>query len=1071
MFALDIAKKEVQMRTRKLMILFVAVLLTAGLTIPTVQARQESKKNNSVEALIIPDLFKNMAWRNIGPANMMGRVADIEAVPGNPNIVYVGAASGGIWKTVNGGVTWTSIFDNQPVASIGDLALEPDNPDVIYAGTGESNVRNSVSFGNGIYKSTDGGNTWWHLGLEDTEHISRIVINPKNPDIIYVGALGHAFGPNEERGVFMSTNGGRTWEKVLYTDDRHGVADMDINPQNPNIVYAGLWLFERKPWTFTSGDEDGGVFRSIDGGQTWKKITKGLPKLVGRLGIKVARSNPDVVYVITESPEGTLYRSDDRGETFRNVSKDIQIVSRGFYYTDLRVDPADENRVYAVSSRLSLSIDGGKTFRRISPETHVDFHSLWIDPENPHRMWQGQDGGVCVSYDRGKTWDYVNNFPIGQFYQIYADSREPFYYVGGGMQDNGTWSGPSRNKEPFGILNDDWRMVSFGDGFHIVVHPQNDEYFLSESQGGNIMRTDMRTREQQIVSPQPRRADGAPVSTLKYRFNWNTPIILSLHNSQTVYVGGNVVFKSTDFGTTWEIISPDLTTNDPVKQRTAGGPAWTENTTAEYHCAIISLSESPLQPGILWAGTDDGKLHVTMNAGEAWQSVIENVPKIPPFSPVSHVEPSRISAGAAYCSFDRHMLDDFRPFVYKTTDFGRTWINITGNLPEKAYVWVVREDPRNQDIIYAGTELGLFVSFNQGKHWINLRMKNLPTVSVHDILIHPRENDIILGTHGRSLWILDDVSFLQELNPNILTNPAHLFSIRPTLRYTTKPTRYGIGDKVYRGSNPPYGAYVTYSLKETLEKKVPVKVEIMDSSGGVIRTIKNIPKEGGVHRVAWDLSLEEPRPRRQVRVEEDFFFRGPRGPLALPGTYTARLTVGENTYEKSFEIRLDPTVSVSQDDLEIQQQYSIQLIDMQSFVNDGLRALDILEKQIEERKETLNRQGENIPKEVMEAVENHSKKIESLKDFLVRPEGTARWSEGPRLIGRLSRLFGSIDGVNAPPTKAQLDYFRELEEEFRKALAEVNNYLSQSVKELNNTFRKFQVPLLLLPEPVEVPEK
>ncbi len=1059
------------MRTRKLMILCVAVLLTAGLTIPTVQARQESKKNITVEALIIPDLFKNMSWRNIGPANMMGRVADVEGVPGNPNIVYVGAASGGIWKTVNGGVSWTPIFDDQPVASIGDLALEPGNPDVIYAGTGESNVRNSVSFGNGVYKSTDGGNTWWHLGLEDTEHISRIVINPKNPDIIYVGALGHAFGPNKERGVFMSTDGGRTWEKVLYTDDRHGVADMDINPQNPNIVFAGLWLFERKPWTFTSGDEEGGLFRSIDGGRTWEKITKGLPKLVGRLGIKVARSNPDVVYVITESPEGTLYRSDDRGETFRNVSKNVQIVSRGFYYTDIRVDPADENRVYAVSSRLSLSIDAGKTFRRISPETHVDFHSLWIDPENPNRMWQGQDGGVCVSYDRGKTWDYVNNFPIGQFYQIYADSREPFYYVGGGMQDNGTWSGPSRNKEPFGILNDDWRMVSFGDGFHIVVHPRNNEYFLSESQGGNIMRTDMRTREQQIVSPQPRRADGAPVSTLKYRFNWNAPILLSLHNSQTVYVGGNVVFKSTDFGTTWEIISPDLTTNDPEKQRTAGGPAWTENTTAEYHCAIISLSESPLQPGILWAGTDDGKLHVTMNGGEAWQSVIENVPKIPPFSPVSHVEPSRISAGVAYCSFDRHMLDDFRPFVYKTTDFGRTWTNVTGNLPGKAYVWVVREDPRNPDIIYAGTELGLFVSFTQGKHWINLRMKNLPTVSVHDILIHPRENDIILGTHGRSLWIFDDVSFLQELTPDILTNLAHLFSIRPALRFNTKPTRYGIGDKVYRGPNPPYGAYLTYSLKQTLEKKVSVMLEIVDSTGQVIRTIKNIPKERGIHRVAWDLRLEGPRPRRQVRVEEDFFTRGPRGPLALPGTYTARLTVGLKTYEKSFEVRLDPTVKVSQNDLQIQKQYSIQLIDMQSFVNDGLRALDFLKKQIEERKETLGRQGENIPREVMEAIESHLKKIGSLQDYLTRPEGTARWSEGPRLIGRLSRLFGSIDGVNALPTKAQQDYFRELEEEFRKALTGVNNYLSQSARELNNTFRKFKVPLLILPEPVKMPEK
>ena len=974
-------------------------------------------------------------------------------------------------KLSTGGVTWTPIFDDQPVASIGDLALEPGNPDVIYAGTGESNVRNSVSFGNGVYKSTDGGKTWWHIGLEDTMHISRIVVNPKKPDVIYVGALGHAFGPNKERGVFMSTDGGKTWDKVLYTDDRHGVADMDINPQNPNIIYAGLWLFERKPWTFTSGDENGGVFRSIDGGQTWEKMTRGLPKLMGRLGIKVAKSNPNVVYVIKESPEGTLYRSDDRGETFRNVSRDVQIVSRGFYYTDIRVDPADENRVYAVSSRLSLSIDRGQNFRRISRETHVDFHSLWIDPENPNRMWQGQDGGVCVSYDRGKTWDYVNNFPVGQFYQICADNREPFYYVGGGMQDNGTWYGPSRNREPFGILNDDWRMISFGDGFHIVVHPMNQELFLSESQGGNIMRTDMRTREQQIVSPQPRRADGAPVSTLKYRFNWNVPIILSLHNTQTVYIGGNVVFKSTDFGSTWEIISPDLTTNNPEKQKTAGGPAWTENTTAEYHCSIISLAESPLQPGVLWVGTDDGNLHVSMNGGETWKSVVENVPKVPSYSPVSHIEPSRTSAGVAYCSFDRHMLDDFRPFVYKTTDFGRTWTNVTGNLPEKAYVWVVREDPRNPNIIYAGTELGLFVSFTQGKHWIKLRMKNLPTVSVHDILVHPRDNDLILGTHGRSIWIFDDVSFLQELTPDKLANPAHLFTVRPALRYATKPTRYGIGDKVYRGPNPPYGALITYYLNEKPDKKVAVKLEILDKTGKVIRTVKNIPKDAGMNRIAWDLRLEGPRPRREVKREENFFFRGPQGPLVLPGTYTVQLTLGENTYNTSFKVRVDPTVRVSLDQLKIQQQYSIQLRDMQSFVNDGLRALDILEKQIEERKDILGKQRRNIPKEVADAIESHAKKIESLKDILATPEGRAFWSEGPRLGRRLSRLFGSIDGVHAPPTQAQIDYFRELEEEFNSAIGEVNDYLSRSVKDLNKTFKKFQFPLLLLPEPVKIPGK
>ncbi len=474
------------MTIRRVWHLIIIPILIAALFPPGTAAQSDPQE--VAEALpITSQLFRHIQWRDIGPANMMGRITDVEGVPGNSNLVYVGSASGGVWKTENGGVTWSSIFDDQPVASIGDIALEPGNPDVIYVGTGESNVRNSVSFGNGIYKSTDGGKTWGHLGLEDSERISRIVINPRNPRIVFVGALGRAFGPNRERGVFRSTDSGVTWQKVLYTDDRHGVADLDINPQNPNLVYAALWRFERKPWTFVSGDTSGGLYRSVDGGSNWSKITSGLPALVGRIGVKVAPSRPDVIYAITESPEGTLYRSDNGGESFQRVSQEVEIVSRGFYYTDLRVDPTDENRVYAIASRLQVSIDGGEKFRRISSSTHGDYHALWIDPQDPNRMWQGQDGGVCVSFDRGQRWDYVNTFALGQFYQIYVDNREPFYYVGGGLQDNGTWYGPSRSREPYGILNDDWRMISFGDGFHIVVHPDDPELFLSESQGGRIM--------------------------------------------------------------------------------------------------------------------------------------------------------------------------------------------------------------------------------------------------------------------------------------------------------------------------------------------------------------------------------------------------------------------------------------------------------------------------------------------------------------------------------------------------------------------------------------------------------
>ncbi len=1052
------------MDIRRLTAICLGVVFFLAFGIQPVYSELLTKQRDSQEPEISSELFKHLLWRNIGPANMMGRVSDVEGVPGKPNIVYVGSASGGIWKTTNNGLTWTSIFDKQSVASIGDIALEPGNPDVIYAGTGESNVRNSVSFGNGVYKSTDGGKTWIYLGLKDTRHISRIVINPKNPKTVYVGALGHAYGSNPARGVYMSTDGGKNWQRVLYIDDRHGVADMDINPQNPNIVYAAMWRFERKPWTFTSGDTEGGLFKSVDSGSTWIKLSNGLPKLVGRMGVKVAPSNPDIVYVMTEAKNGTLYKSYDEGESFQVVSKNVEIVSRGFYYTDLRIDPKDENRVYALSSGLYLSIDGGEKFKRISSSTHGDYHSLWIDPLNPKRIWQGQDGGICVSYDRGKTWDYVNSFPICQFYQIYADNREPFYYVGGGLQDNGTWYGPSTSREPYGIMNEDWRMISFGDGFHIIVHPDDHELFISESQAGGIVRTNMRTREQQDISPQPRRADGAPVSTLKYRFNWNTPIILSPHDKNTVYIGANVVFKSTNFGDTWEIISKDLTTNDPEKQKVAGGPPWPENTTAEYYCTIISLAESPAQPGVLWAGTDDGHLHVSMDGGEVWKSVVNSIPDIPSDSPVSHVEPSHTSAGMAYISFDRHMLDDFRPYVFRTADFGRTWINITGDLPENAYVWVLREDPKNSRIIYAGTELGIFVSFSRGDKWVKLNWSNMPVVAVHDIIIHPRDNDLILGTHGRGIWILDSISFLQEISPDLLRQEAYIFTIKPAMRYVLKPTRYGIGDRVFRGKNQEYGALITYYLKQEPGKNSKVKLEIMNESREVIRTIDDISSKAGLNRTSWDLRYEGPWSSKKDEEEENYFFGGSQGPQVLPGIYTIRISIGERSFEKPLRVRLDPTVETAPEDIAMQLEYTYKLRDWQSTLNRGVSVLDTIEAQLKERKKTLENSAVEFPEEVRVAIESNSKKMSGIRDTLIRPEGKPCWSQGPRLLGRIRSLFRNIDGVNAGPTRAQVIYFNELKEEFETAVASINNFLSGSVKELNDLFSHNRTPVLLIPK-------
>jgi photosystem II stability/assembly factor-like uncharacterized protein len=1013
--------------------------------------------------------FERLEWRSIGPANMGGRTADVEGVPGDPSIVYVATASGGLWKTTNGGVRWTPLFERQGTISIGDIALEPGNPDVVWVGTGESNPRNSVSFGDGVYKSTDGGKSWQHVGLRDSERISRILISPRNPEVVWVGALGRAFGPNEERGVFMTTDGGKTWTRTLYIDNEHGVADMDIDPSNPNVLYAAMWKFRRAPWTHTSGSERGGVFKSIDGGRTWKKLENGLPKLVGRIGVKVAPSNPSVLYAITEAKDGTLYRSDDRGETWRNVSKQTSIVSRGFYYTDLRVDPQNEERVYAVASILYVSIDGGRNFRSITGRTHIDYHALWIDPQNPKRMWQGQDGGVAVSYDAGETWEYVNNMPLGQFYQIHLDDRQPFYHISGGLQDNGTWAGPSRTREPAGILNDDWRMVSFGDGFFALTHPDDPDLYLTESQGGNVVRTDMRNREQQLVVPYMG-DDGGPAEFAKYRFNWNAPLVSSPHDGKVVYLGGNVLFRSADFGKTWAAISPDLTTNDKSKQRDAGGPIAFENTGAEYYSTIISVAESPRRAGTIWIGTDDGNLQLTTDGGKTWANLTKNVPGLAPNSPVSHVEPSRTDAETAYVSFDRHMLDDFRPYIFRTTDGGRTFRNITGNLPAKAHVWVVREDPKNPRLLYAGTELGLYASYTGGGEWFFLGLKNLPHVAVHDIVVHPRENDLVLGTHGRSIWIFDDATPIQQLTPQIAASDAHLFDVRPAVRYTTRFTRYGIGDKVFAGPNPAYGALITYYLKEKLDEKIKPKLQVLDSTGKVITEMENIAKEKGLNRISWNLRYGGPEVRRPPRDEEVQFTGPPRGPQVVPGTYTARLVLGDKTYERPIVVRLDPTVSAPAADLQATFEMALRLRDMQSETNRALRTLDSLKTQIEFVERTLKERQTDAPKELTDRLAAEKKRIDELAGKLAQPEGGLGFEGRAQLVDKIGGLFFTIDGTNAAPTPAQHELYAELQKESAAKLGEVNRYFAETVAQLNEALRRAGAPTLVVGKPAGAPK-
>jgi photosystem II stability/assembly factor-like uncharacterized protein len=1010
--------------------------------------------------------MSNLSWRSIGPANMGGRIADVEGVPGNANIVYVATASGGIFKTTNGGMSWTPIFDRQNTLSIGDIALEPGNPDVIWVGTGESAVRNSVGFGDGVYKSTDGGKTWKYLGLKDTNTISKIVINPKNPDIAYVAAIGHVWGPNDDRGIFMTTDGGKTWQKTLYIDNQHGASDLAIDPQNPNILYAAMWRFERRPWTFTSGSDKGGVFRSTDGGRTWNKVEKGLPKLIGRIGLAVSPSNPDVVYAIAETKEGTVYRSDDKGETFRQVSKQKDLVSRGFYYTKIRVDPTDENKVYAVASLLFKSLDGGRNFSRISPSTHIDFHALWIDPLNPKRMWQGQDGGTAVSYDEGQSWEYVNNYPAGQFYQVFADNAEPFYNLSGGLQDNGTWVGPGRNREPTGIHNDDWRMISFGDGFYAVAHPDNPDLFLTESQGGNVVRTDMNNREQQLVIPFF--GVGGAAENDKVRFNWNAPLVLSPHDKNTVYLGGSTVFKSTDFGKTWTAISPDLTSGNGERLKNAGGPVAQENTSAEYYETVISVAESPVQHGMIWAGTDDGNLQMTADGGKSWTLLTKNVPNLPADSSVSHVEPSKTGANVAYVAFDRHKMDDYKPYVYKTTDGGKTFTNITGNLPANGYVHIVREDPRNTNLLYAGTEVGLYASWDGGRTWSELNLKNLPKVAVHDILVHPRDNDLILATHGRSLYVFDDATPIQQMSPEIMRGEGYVFDVRPGYRFSTRMTRYGVGDKIFRGQNPPSGALITYYLKDKADEKAAVKMQILDQTGKTIYEAKNLPKEKGLNRIAWSLRQEGARLRRPPTGEQLEFAGPPQGPQVVPGTYKVRILVGDKTIgERNVEVKMDPTVQVAPADLQTQYEMAIRLRDMVSPMNDGLRQIDSVKTQTDQIESVAKDRLGEMPADLTKSIADFKKRTTDVLSNLTVNQEDSNWAPS-RYADQLSSLYFTVSGGNSAPTPTMKENFEMLQKEFPNRIADINRFAGEDVVKFNQTLQKYGLPVIVVGKKVEV---
>ena len=993
-------------------------------------------------------MLRKFVWRGIGPASMGGRIDDVAVVESNPYTIYVGFATGGVWKTVNNGTTWTPIFDTYSVASIGDIAIAPSDPNVVWVGTGEPNNRQSSSFGDGVYKSTDGGKTFTHMGLRDTQTIARILIDPRDPNTVYAAAVGHLFGPNKERGVFKTTDGGRTWANVKFIDEDTGFIDMVMDPADSKTLYAASYQRRRTSWGFNGGGPGSGIWKTVDAGRTWRKLEgAGLPEVkpLGRIGLDVSRSNPNVVYAQIEvgastgtggeepvvaqatptpvpgaspspsptaSPQASptptpldpkrsgVWRSDDKGRTWRHVSNEN---NRPMYYSKIRVDPRNPETVYVGGLNLSKSLDGGKTFRSLQPNIpHSDHHAIWINPANSSHLIDGNDGGLIFSYDQGETWEYVNTIPAAQFYAVSADMRRP-YYVYGGLQDNGSWGAPSATRSNAGITNADWFRVGGGDGFYTQNDPSDHLTVYAESQNGAMQRLDMRTGRSTSIrprGPQQRRGPGgagggqqaaaatttqqggvsgapppqtgatpqpgaqtagapppgtqlpatpasedvmqqlaalaaaqgfgglggqpnvvpAPPPGTTYRFYWNSPLVLSPHNPRLVYAGGNRLFKSLDRGDTWTA-SVDLTKSIDrntlsIMNVRGNQPMASKNDGYQSYGHVTTVAESPLVPGVLWVGTDDGNLQVSRDGGATWSNVAKNVPVLAEKSGelyhVSRVEPSRFDAAACYVAVDGHRFDDHKPYVYVTSDYGKTWKSVAGGLPAVGNVNVIREDPKNRSLLYAGTEYGLFVSLDAGATWQRF-MSGMPTVRIDDILVHPRDNDLIAGTHGRGIYILDDITPLQQLAARAAAADSHLFEVRPAVLWLNdvRYSRAATGGKVFRGANPAAGTAISYYLKNA--PAGDVKITVSDYTGRVIRNLAGT-KDAGINRVQWNLRRDPPpRPPNLPRGlgggggggGGGFNQLFNQGAFVEPGTYVVKLSVGGKDHTTRVVVEAD----------------------------------------------------------------------------------------------------------------------------------------------------------------------
>ncbi|MFD2247891.1 exo-alpha-sialidase [Pontibacter ruber] len=1041
------------------------------------------------------DVFKQMKARSIGPAVMSGRITAIDAVVSNPDIMYVGAASGGVWKSENGGVSWNPIFDDQPNINIGSIAVQQSNPSVLWVGTGEGNPRNSVNMGNGIYKSIDGGRTWKHMGLSKTFNIHRILIDPTNPDVVYAGVIGLPFGDHKERGVYKTTDGGKTWEQVLFTNEKSGVADMVMDPTNPNKLVVAMWQHRRTAWDFTSGGAGSGLYITYDGGKTWKKKTEadGLPKGdFGRIGIAMSRSMPNRIYALVEAGKNGLYRTDDGGEKWTKVTEDASIVTnRPFYFNEIFVDPKNENRIYMIYQPIAMSEDGGKSFKVIADleKVHADHHAFWIHPENPNLIIDGNDGGVAISRDRGKTWAFPETIPIGQFYHVNVDNEVP-YNIYGGLQDNGSWTGPAYQFSQGGIRNYAWQSVLYGDGFDVMPDPEDARYGYAMSQGGNLARYDKETGRTQFLKPTI-----ADYKT-KLRFNWNAAIAQDPFNKGSIYYGSQFVHKSNDKGMTWETISPDLTLNNPEhhKQNESGGLTL-DITSAENHNTILTIAPSALQQGVIWAGTDDGNVHVTRDGGKTWTNVSKRLPGLPKEAWIPQITASRHNAGEAYVVANHYRAgSDFAPYIYRTTDFGKTWKRLVDEKQVKGYALSFLQDPTEPRLMFAGTEHGLWVSIDEGKNWKQWE-QGIPATPVMDLAIQEREADLVIGTFGRSIFVLDNIRPLRKLaatGGKALEKPlvafeasdAYLANYRNAVGYMNDT------DNLYQAQNRPAGANLTYYIKpkqkpeagktsgaakpaKKKEKKVTVNketgakmattlpakpaveekktaktdtvyVRIYNDANQHIRTLQQVPDSTmGVQRLTWNLTekgLRQPGSNKPKKTDAE-----PSGSQVLPGRYKLVFSYAGAKDSTFINVQPDPRVPFNKEALVARRamqdklnQHSRQLTEATDRLQEATDATELLLTQLKDKN---GKEFEDLRK-ATKAIQDSLKTVkEDIVGKKLEKQGYGR----PNVLNAVTKLREAssyVSGRTDAPTQTETQLVAQADEMTREALTKVNQFFT-----------------------------